>query len=411
MTTVEPVDDWAEDFELFDPDYVRDPAPTWRQLREDGCPFARTERRQVSYLPVTFDGVRSIAKDSETWSSFSISVVPDLDAEPDPEHRPDNPDRIRSIIDSDPPHHTPERQLMLPFFAPRSVEKYRAHTQELCRRLIRGFIEDGHADIADGYARQIPPRIIAMILGIDPEMADTFTEWVQGFLEIGQVDAEARKFYDEKITEFFVAEIGDRLENPGDDLISILLTSEIDGEPVPLNVIQGNVFLMLVAGIDTTWSSIGSALWHLASHPEDRRRLVEEPELLPIAIEEFLRAYAPVTMARVATRDTVLGDREVKAGERVVLSFPAANRDPAIFERPDEVIIDRQRNRHVAFGSGIHRCAGSNLARMEMTVAIGTFLEMIPEFELADPEAVTWAGGQVRGPRHLPVTFPNRTTL
>ena len=411
MTTVEPVDDWAEDFELFDPEYVNDPAPFWKELRESGCPFARTERRQVSYLPVTFDGVRQIAKDNETWSSFSVSVVPDPNPEPDPDWRPDNPDRIRSIIDSDPPHHTPERQLMLPFFSPKSVEKYREHTQEICRRLIRSFIEDGEADIAEGYARQVPPRIIALILGIDPEMADTFTEWVQGFLEIGQVDPEARKYYDEKITEFFVGEIEDRLANPGDDLISILLTSEIDGEPVPVNVIQGNVFLMLVAGIDTTWSSIGSALWHLASHPDDRQRLVDEPDLIPTAIEEFLRAYSPVTMARVATTDTTLGDREVKAGERVVLSFPAANRDPEMFENPEEVIIDRQRNRHVAFGSGIHRCAGSNLARMEMTVAIETFLEMVPEFELADPDAVTWAGGQVRGPRHLPVTFPNRPEL
>ncbi len=366
MTTVEPVEDWAEDFELFDPAYVNDPAPIWNELRESGCPFARTERRQVSYLPVTFDGVRSIAKDSETWSSYSVAVVPELvdETDRDPEHRPDNPDRIRSIIDSDPPYHTPERQLMLPFFAPRSVEKYREHTQELCRQLIRGFIEDGRVDVAERYARQIPPRIIAMILGIDPDMADTFTEWVQGFLEIGQVDAEARKYYDEKITEFFIGEISDRLENPGDDLISILLTSEVNGEPVPINVIQGNVFLMLVAGIDTTWSSIGSALWHLASRPEDRQRLVDEPELIPTAIEEFLRAYAPVTMARVATKDTTLGGREVKAGERVVLSFPAANRDPEIFDNPDEVIIDRQRNRHVAFGSGIHRCAGSNLARM-----------------------------------------------
>ena len=411
MTTVEPVDDWAEDFELFDPEYVNDPAPFWKELRESGCPFARTERRQVSYLPVTFDGVRQIAKDNETWSSFSVSVVPDPNPEPDPDWRPDNPDRIRSIIDSDPPHHTPERQLMLPFFSPKSVEKYREHTQEICRRLIRSFIEDGEADIAEGYARQVPPRIIALILGIDPEMADTFTEWVQGFLEIGQVDPEARKYYDEKITEFFVGEIEDRLANPGDDLISILLTSEIDGEPVPVNVIQGNVFLMLVAGIDTTWSSIGSALWHLASHPEDRQRLVDEPDLIPTAIEEFLRAYSPVTMARVATTDTTLGDREVKAGERVVLSFPAANRDPEMFENPEEVIIDRQRNRHVAFGSGIHRCAGSNLARMEMTVAIEEFLKMIPEFDLADPDAVTWAGGQVRGPRHLPVTFPSRVEL
>jgi len=409
MTSVEPVEDWAEDFELFDPAYVDDPAPIWRALRDGGCPFARTERRQVSYLPTTFQGVRDIAADVETWSSRSVSVVPDPN--PDPDAPTDDAVRIRSIIDTDPPLHTPERRLMLPFFSPKSVERYRDHTRDLCRRLILEFIEDGEADIADRYARQIPPRIIALILGIDPEMADEFSEWVQGFLEIGQVDPEARQYYDDKITEFFVAEIQDRIANPGDDLISMLLRAEIDGAPVPVNVVQGNVFLMLIAGIDTTWSSIGSALWHLASHPEDRRRLVAEPELVPTAVEEFLRAYAPVTMARVATVDTTLGDREVKVGERVVLSFPAANRDPEVFERPDEVVIDRRRNRHVAFGSGIHRCAGSNLARMEMTVAIEEFLALIPEFTLRDPDAVTWAGGQVRGPRHLPVAFRARPAL
>ncbi len=403
--STEPVADWAEDFEIFDEAFVKDPYPIWKDLRDQGCPFARTERRQVSFMPTTYAGVREIAADTEHWSSFSVSVTPTVPSYDDAGNR------LRSIISSDAPEHTPERRLMLPFFAPKAVEKYREHTQELCRRLIREFIEDGRADFAEDYARQIPPRIIALILGIEPEMSDEFTTWVQGVLELGLQDEAVREHYSEIIRNFFVEEIKKRQENPGDDLISFLLQAEIDGEPVPLPVVRGNVGLMLIAGIDTTWSSIGSALWHLAHHPEDRKRLVDEPELIPTAVEEFLRAYSPVTMARVATKDTMLGDRPVKAGERVVLTFPAANRDPEVFESPEEVIIDRQKNRHIAFGSGIHRCAGSNLARMEMQVAIEEMLKMIPEFELEDPDAVTWAGGQVRGPRNLPVTFPNRTTI
>jgi cytochrome P450 len=113
-------------------------------------------------------------------------------------------------------------------------------------------------------------------------------------------------------------------------------------------------------------------------------------------------------MARLARHDTSVGGRSVKRGERVLLSFPSANRDPAVFERAEEVVIDRALNRHVAFGAGIHRCVGSNLARMEMQVAIEEFLAMIPDFELAEPDAVTWAGGQVRGPRKLPIRFPTR---
>jgi len=405
MTDLDPVTDWAEDFDLFDDEFVKDPYPIWKDLRDAGCPFARTERRQVSYMPTTFEAVRQVAGDTENFSSFSVSVTPT------PTSYDDQGERLRSIITSDAPDHTPERRLMLPFFAPKAVEKYREHTQELCRKLIREFIEEGRADIAEQYARQIPPRIIALVLGIDPEMSDEFTTWVQGVLELGLQDDEVREHYAAIIRQFFVGEIKDRMENPGDDLISFLLQAEINGEPVPMPVVRGNVGLMLIAGIDTTWSSIGSALWHLASHPEDRQRLVDEPELIPTAVEEFLRAYSPVSMARVATKDTQLGDRLVKEGERIVLSFPAANRDPEAFEHPEEVIIDRQVNRHVAFGSGIHRCAGSNLARLEMQVAIGEFLAMIPEFELEDPAAVTWAGGQVRGPRNLPVRFPSRTNL
>ncbi len=399
MTSTEPVNDWAEDYDIFDPDFVKDPYPVWADLRGE-CPVAHTDRWGGSYMPTTFAAVREAAADVDHLSSRSVSVTPA------PQSYDDKGARIRSIISSDAPEHTPERRLMLPFFAPKAVERYREHTQDLCRTLIRGFIEKGRVDAGTDYARQIPPRIIAAILGIDPEKADDFTEWVQGALELGLTDPEIREHYGEIIRQFFLDEIAKRQEEPDEHLISFLLNADLDGGEVPMHVVRGNLGLMLVAGIDTTWSSIGSALWHLASHPEDRERLVAEPELIPTAVEEFLRAYSPVTMARLASDDTTIAGCPVSQGERVLLSFPAANRDPEVFENPEEVIIDRQRNRHIAFGSGIHRCAGSNLARMEMQVAIAEFLAMIPEFELEDASAVTWAGGQVRGPRYLPIKFP-----
>ena len=122
-------------------------------------------------------------------------------------------------------------------------------------------------------------------------------------------------------------------------------------------------------------------------------------------MEELLRAYSPVTMARIVREPIDVGGVRMEAGDRVLMSFPAANRDPAAFDDADQVILDRERNRHIAFGVGIHRCAGSNLARMEMRVALEEWLARIPEFSLADPDAVTWAAGQVRGPRSIPVVF------
>jgi hypothetical protein len=161
--------------------------------------------------------------------------------------------------------------------------------------------------------------------------------------------------------------------------------------------------LTLVAGIDTTWSAIGASLFHLATHPEDLERLVNEPDLMPVAIEEFLRYYAPVTMARLVKHDMEYLGCPMKEDDWLLLGFPAANRDPSVFPDADKFIIDRAENRHVAFGLGIHRCAGSNLARMELRVAIEEFIKRYPRFELADAGAVTWAPGQVRGPRNLPV--------
>jgi hypothetical protein len=203
-----------------------------------------------------------------------------------------------------------------------------------------------------------------------------------------------------------LGQLEDRRRHPGEDLLSELLTTEVDGQPVDDGIVLGMAALVLIAGVDTTWSAIGSSLWHLAAHPEDRKRLATEPELMATAVEELLRAYAPVTMAREVTEDIEYHGCPMKAGDKVLMNFPAANRDPAAFEQPDVVQLDRAHNRHVAFGSGIHRCAGSNLARMELQVALEEWMARIPEFELAEGQEITWAGGQVRGPRILPVVFP-----
>jgi cytochrome P450 len=243
-------------------------------------------------------------------------------------------------------------------------------------------------------------------MGIPSDRADDFTEWVRGLLELGQTDIPTRLRSREALFAFLGEIIEDRQRHPRDDLITELLRSEVEGEPVPVSHVLGTCQLLIIAGIDTTWSSIGSALWHLAQRPDDRRRLAEDPTTIPIAVEELLRAYSPVTMARIVREPVEIGGVAMHAGERVLLSFPAANRDPDAFDDADQVVIDRQHNRHVAFGVGIHRCAGSNLARMEMRIAVEEWLARIPEFRLEDPSLVTWAGGQVRGPRSIPVVFP-----
>jgi cytochrome P450 len=387
------------DYDIFDPGFVADPYPVYEAIRSR-CPIAHTERHAGSWMPTTYEALHDIAHDVDAFSSRDILVFPRPVL---PEGAP-NADVSAPPISSDPPVHQWARKLVLPFFSPGAVRPYEEGTRALCHRLIDGFVGRGHADVAADYAQQIPVRVIAIVLGVPAELADTFTGWVRDVLEFAHDEVRSARGRD-GIIGFLLEQLVERRSAPGDDLISVLLGTEIDGEPIPDLQIMGMAALTLIAGVDTTWSAIGSSLWHLATHPDDVRRLVAEPELMPTAVEELLRAFSPVTMARIAVDDIEFKGCPMKAGDKVLLNFPAANRDPEVFERADEVLIDRMENRHVAFGAGIHRCAGSNLARMELQVAIEEWLRRIPEFRLADDAEVTWAGGQVRGPRHIPVVF------
>jgi len=403
MTHIAAVEDWATDFDVLDPRYVTDPFSIWDDLRQT-CPIAHTDRRKSSWLPTRYEDVTAIAHDIEHFSSLKVAVIPG-DEDEDPENF-DGPNLEYGLppISSDPPLHTWTRRLLLPWFSHKRVDGYVPLTRDLCRRLVDGFAESGHADAAADYAQQIPVRVIAHILGVSPDLSDTFTSWVRDVLEFAD-DAERRQRGAEGLLNYFLGQLEESRQHPGDDLLSELLTTKVEGEPLDDGIVLGMAALALIAGVDTTWSAIGSSLWHLATHPDDRKRLVAEPELMPTAVEELLRAYSPVTMAREVTADIEYAGCPMKAGDKVLMNFPAANRDPEIFEHPDEVQLDRAHNRHVAFGSGIHRCAGSNLARMELQVALEEWLARIPDFSLAGGAEVTWAGGQVRGPRICPVVF------
>jgi cytochrome P450 len=258
-------------------------------------------------------------------------------------------------------------------------------------------------DASVQYARYLPANVMARILGFPPEDDHLFLGFVHDLLEaINLPPAEQRPRRD-RLDAYIDRQIEDHRQHPRDDLTSYLMNATIFDKPLSHTHVQGSITLLLLAGIDTTWSAIGSAIWHFASHPADLERLQADPQLMTTAIEELLRAYAPVTMARIVAEDHNFHGCPMKAGDWVLLPFPAANRDPAAFEDADQVVLDRQINRHAAFGLGIHRCLGSNLARLELRVALEEFIARFPAFELADPDAVRWSVGQIRGPRELPI--------
>jgi cytochrome P450 len=392
-----PVTDWATDFDHTDPAWAADPYPIWAELRER-CPIAHSDRYGGVWLPTRHEDVAAIAYDTEHFTSQSVIVS---------EGRPmiPAPQGIAPPISSDPPFHHEARRLLLPAFSPRAIAPLEPFTRDYCRELLDAVDGREVVDAAKEYAQHIPVRVIAKMLGFPPEDADQFREFVHNALEAVDLPVEQRMANFEKLDEYLGEQVRDHLENPRDDLTTFLLEAEMNGERLNADHVRGSIALLLIAGIDTTWSAIGASIWHLAQHPDDLRRLVAEPELMPTAVEELLRAYAPVTMARLVKEDFEFNGCPMRRNEWVLLPFPAANRDPEVFDRPDEVVIDRAENRHAAFGLGIHRCAGSNLARMELRVALEVWIERFGRsgFELADPAAVTWSGGQVRGPRTLPV--------
>jgi cytochrome P450 len=394
-----PVQDWATDFDHTDEQWAADPYPILDDLRQR-CPVAHSERFGGVWLPTTHKDVATIANDTTHFTSRSIIVS---------EHRPPMelaPEGIAPPISSDPPFHMDARRMLLPIFSPQRIDELEPSTRAYCHELIDAMKDNEVVDAAVEYAQHIPVRVIANMLGLPEEDADQFRGFVQDILEGVARPLEERIGGFMNLFQYLQTHIDDHIANPRDDLITFLLESELNGEKLNAFHVARTIGLLLIAGIDTTWSAIGASIWHLAKTPADRQRLVAEPELLPTAIEELLRAYAPVTMARLVKEEVEIGGCPMQPEDWVLLSFPSANRDPEVFERPDEVILDRSPNRHAAFGLGVHRCAGSHLARMELRVALEVWLEAFPSFELADPAGVRWSGGQVRGPRVLPVRIP-----
>ena len=299
-----PVTDWVNDFDHTDPRWTEDPFPIWEELRAHG-PVVHTERFLGCYLPVTYEAVREIAHDTEHFSSRRV-VVRDIEPEQTAKAPP---------ITSDPPEHKPAKQVLLPPFTPDAMKKLEPRVRAICNELIDEFIADGQCDAAARYTKHIPVRAIAHMLGIPEEDGDLFIRWIHEILELGIKSQETLVRAATEMDTYFAGHIEHRKTHRTDDLISTMMNARTkDGRPLSDEHVRGSLRLLLIAGIDTTWSAIGASLWHLARVPADRERLVREPALMPLAVEELLRAYSPVTMAREVMKETTVSGCPVKPG-------------------------------------------------------------------------------------------------
>jgi hypothetical protein len=393
------VSDWTSDFDHLSETWADQAPDILADLRER-CPVAHTERFYGSYLVSRYADIADVAHQTDTFSSRVTAVN---------ENHPDNIKLELPPITLDPPEHGPIRRALLPAFNPKEIAKLEPFVRGVASRLLDDIAGRDVVDGAIDYAQLVPVEIMGHLFGVSPELGPQFRIWVDAMLKEGQIDIDIARTANREIQAFFAEQLQMRQVEPADDLVSKVIEARAtleDGSTRPFSQREriGALFVLMLGGIDTTWSTLGASLFHLGTHPEHLATLVEQPELIPTAVEEFLRFYAPVTIARVITEDAEIAGCPVQAGERVLLSYPSANRDGTVFDRPDEVVLDREQNRHMAFGVGVHRCLGSNLARMELKVALEAWLERYPRFELAvDPSEITWSVGPVRGPRKVPL--------
>jgi cytochrome P450 len=328
-------------------------------------------------------------QDPATFSNHSI--VP---TDPDPAYR-----FLPSFID--PPQHVKYRKLLNRWFAPKAVAGFAPEITRVARELVAEVAGDGATDYIHGFAEWFPVRVFLHSVGLPYDDEEHFVSCVRlmsGAATGKPEDVERMMAGWGGIAGYWQDLLARRRVQPADpavDLVTHLMAGTIDGVPLPDADILDLMVTLTLGSLDTLASQLGWCLYHLATHPEDRRRLVADPALVPTAVEEFLRAYPIIGMARKLTRDVEFRGCPMRRDDMVLLSIPAATRDPRQFPDADRVDIARTPNRHIAFGASEHRCLGSHLARAELQSAITAWHELIPEYRLADGDPPLARGGQI----------------
>jgi hypothetical protein len=318
-------------------------------------------------------------------------------------------------LELDPPDHTAYRKALQPLFNPNRMTALEGEIREIITELIDGFAPKGAAEFISEFAHELPARVFLALMGWPLDDAPMFTECTDVTL-LGkpgvseEESAAARVEAAGRLMAYFGGVVADRRGrvDSGDVTTSIVHTPVgLDGGERLLTdeELCNMLFLLLIAGMHTVQGSLAWSLMHLSERPEQRQRLVDDPALLPTAIEEMLRIEAAVSPGRSVTKDTVLAGVPLKAGDQLLLVLAGANRDRREFDDAGEVHIDRMPNRHLSFGSGPHRCLGSHLARVELRIALEELHRRIPDYRIAPGEAPASHVSQVRGVVRLPIVF------
>ena len=387
------------------PEMAANPQPVWKMLRDD-----------MPVLPI--DGMLSsravmLSRKEDIMEALRHPEIfsSNMDAVDLKNKRPMIPLQI------DPPEHKKFRKLLDPIFAPRKMQAMDAEVSALVNNLIDGFIDKDEVDFAKEFSVPFPSVVFLTLLGLPPEDLDTFLTMKDGIIRPDHVtgkprDSKEASDYQQKIADsvydYFNQVLDKREQERQDDLLSLFLDADMEGERLTREDILDICFLFLIAGLDTVTATLDCMFSFLAQNADHRRQLVDDPSIIPNAIEELLRWETPVmSIARVAVTDTELGGCPVHAGDQLMVMIGSANTDQAEFPDGDVVRFDREVNPHIAFGGGIHRCLGSHLARLELRVALREWHKRIPDYEVVPGHTLVYTAG-IRSIDHFPMRLTAR---
>ena len=392
------------DFDHHTPEYTKNASAMLRRLRTD-CPVAYSDSHGGMWVVSDYEHIVEVLKDDATYSSVYEAGTPFEGIT-----IPPGGDRMRNVpIEMDPPEFFSYRRMLNPWFSPAAVARLEPKLRQVVDGLIDTVIESGRIDLVLDLANPVPAIMTMHLLGLPLEdwdlyarAAHTSNSTQPGTPERGHAMADMSD-----VMKGLADAIAESRAKPKDGLISFLTQVEVEGRSLPDDEVLEIVSLVLLGGVDTTTSLMANALLCLHHDRDARKRLIEEPDLRRLACEEFLRFVTPIqTLARTATKDVELGNRHVRRGDRVLIAWAGANRDEKAFERPDELMLGRYPNRHLAFGVGIHRCIGSNIARAQFLAVLDAVLSRMPDYNILVDEVKGYPDiGMIKGVLTIPATF------
>lgn len=382
----------------------------WQQIADDhlaAAPVAWTEAHGGGWVVFGYQYAVRVLSDWATFSSYQdhsdpTSPLRGTTTPPIP--------HLNVPQELDPPASTVYRRLLNGPFSPERSRQRESFIRRAVTACLDRVSETGTADLIDDLTNPVPAITTLDLLGLPLAEWERYAGAIHRLVYSPPASPEAAQAaaaVGDMMTDVGQAVVSRRAD-PGDDLISTLATAtDEDGQLLPLDHVISTCGLLIAGGVDTTTALVSHALHWLSRHPAERDRLIADPALIPSAVEEFLRSFGAVQfMSRTATRDVELGGQQIRAGDRMMVSFGAANRDPAVFDEPGQVRLDRSPNRHIAFGHGVHRCVGAQLAKVQAVVMLQETLRRIPDFVIDEEQVERYPSiGLINGYVNLPATF------